>query len=185
MQARNNPFIVVPKGNFPVAVTLVDLSEKKDRSHVREAYASILFSSGQEAYRKSLPLAKEGEERPEMKGDNYRGFIVDAGTACFVDAWSIENCMPEARTWYEDLFENSRADCWFNQMDDPQHVRAGIANIILPKAKNGENLILFHSGPGDGVYPVVGSFDRNDKLLAAHIDFFIVPPVLEDDAKKA
>ena len=174
LSPSNTPFIVVPKGRFPVVVTLADVSEKQDRSHIREAYASIIFSKEVEVYRKSIPLAKEGEDRPESKGDDFIGFGVDTGTACFVDESVIEPCMPDPRTWYESLFENDRTDCWFRRMDDPAHIREGIANITLPLAKAGENLILFHSGWGDGVYPVIGSFDSVGRLLAAHIDFFVL-----------
>lgn len=157
-----------------MVVTLADVSERQDRSHIREAYASIIFSREVEAYRKSLPLAKEGEDRPEPEGDEFVGFAVDAGTACFVDESVIGPCMPDPKTWYESLFENDRADCWFRQMDDPGHIRAGIANIMLPLGKKGENLILFHSGWGDGVYPVIGSFDTGGHLLMAHIDFCVL-----------
>ena len=181
MEAKNNPHINVPQGRFPVSVTLIDLSEKQDRSHIREAYASLIFKKGIESYRKALPLARKGESRPEAKGDEFKGFAVDAGTACFVDESSIERCMPDSSTWYEELFENSRPDCWFNRMDDPTHIRAGIANIVLPKATKGENLILVHSGYGDGCYPVVGSFDKAGNLLSVHIDFFVVPPLLEEE----
>ena len=93
--------------------------------------------------------------------------------------------MTDERNWYNDLFENSKPECWFNRMDDPGHIRAGIANIVLPRATKGENLILFHSGYGDGHYPVVGSFDRDGKLLSAHIDFFVVPPVVEEATKSS
>jgi hypothetical protein len=174
LKPRDNPHIVVPRGRFPVVVTLADVSAAHDRSHVREAYASIVFSAAPEAYRKALPLAKKGEDRPEPEGDNFVGFAVDAGTACFVDDAVVGPCMPDPMTWYEDLFENSRPDCWFNRMDDPQHIREGVANIPLPFAKNGENLILFHSGWGDGVYPMVGSFDKAGNLLAAHVDFLVI-----------
>ncbi|HTI73180.1 MAG TPA: DUF4241 domain-containing protein [Candidatus Limnocylindria bacterium] len=174
LSPRSTPFIVTPKGRFPVAVTLADVSEKQDRSHVREAYASIVFSDRPEAYRKSLPLAIDGQERPEQLGDEFVGFGVDAGTACFVDESVIESCMPEPQTWHESLFDNERSDCWFRLMDDPNHIREGIANLVLPLAKNGENLILFHSGWGDGVYPVVGSFDKAGRLVAAHIDFMVL-----------
>jgi hypothetical protein len=176
MQVEDNPHLIVPTGHFPVSVTLVDVSSTQDRSHIREAYASIVFKSGDEAYRRTLPLAKEGEDRPVLKGVNYIGFPVDSGTACFMDDASIAQGMPAADTWYEGLFENDNDDCWFNRMDDPNHIRAGIANIPLPLAKNGENLILFHSGWGDGVFPVVGSFDEHDHLLSVHIDFMVIPP---------
>jgi hypothetical protein len=174
LSPKDMPFIIVPTGKFPVVVTLADVSDKQDRSHIREAYASIVFSRTPEAYRKSIPLAKDGEERPEPEGDEFIGFGVDTGTACFVDESVIGPCMPDPKTWYEGLFENDRTDCWFKRMDDPAHIRKGIANITLPLAANGENLILIHSGWGDGNYPVVGSFDTANNLIAAHIDFMVV-----------
>jgi hypothetical protein len=174
LELRNNRYVPVPKGRFPVFVTLADVSKQQDKSHVREAYASIVFSEGKEAYRKALSLAKDGEKRLEPEGDKFAGFAVDAGTACFVDDSVVGPSMPNPETWYEGLFDNAKPDCWFKRMDDPNHIREGIANIVLPLAKRGENLILFHSGPGDGVYPVVGSFDAAGQLLAAHIDFFIL-----------
>lgn len=182
LMESNNSYVPVPKGRFPVFVTLADVSKAQDRSHVREAYASIIFSPAKETHRKALCLAKDGEKRPEPKGDQFAGFGVDAGTACFVDDSVVGSCMPDPKTWFEDLFENPKPESWFNRMDDPNHIRAGIANIILPLAKNGENLILFHSGWGDGVYPVVGSFDSSGQLLAAHIDFFVM--VEERDEKQ-
>jgi hypothetical protein len=60
-------------------------------------------------------------------------------------------------------------------MDDPTHIRVGLANIQLPLAQNSENIVIIHSGWGDGSYPVVGSFDASNGLLAIHIDFFVVP----------
>lgn len=174
LSPSDTPFIFVPKGRFPVIVTLADVSETLDRSHIREAYASIIFSPQEEAYRKCLPLAIDGQDRPELTGDEFVGFGVDAGTACFVDESLIRPCMPAPETWYEDLFENERDDCWFKRMDDPAHIRAGIANIKLPRAQSEENLILFHSGWGDGCYPVIGSFDSKGDLVSVHIDFFVV-----------
>jgi len=174
LQPRDNPYISVPKGSFPVVVTLADVSASQDKSHIREAYASIVFFSGDEAYRKAIPLAKDGEDRPELEGDHFIGFSVDTGTACFVDDSVVGPCMPDPETWYEGLFENSKPDCWFQQMDNPELIRAGIANIALPLAKSGENLVLFHSGWGDGLFPVIGSFDSAGRLLAAHIDFFVL-----------
>jgi Protein of unknown function (DUF4241) len=64
-------------------------------------------------------------------------------------------------------------------MDDPAHIRAGIANLPLPLARDGENLVLFHSGWGDGVYPVVGGYDAAGKLVAVHVDLLVI----EEDAE--
>jgi hypothetical protein len=37
LSPMDTPFIVTPRGRFPVAVTLADVSEKQDRTHIREA----------------------------------------------------------------------------------------------------------------------------------------------------
>ncbi len=174
LEPKRTAFVHAPKGRFPVIVTLADVSEKQDRSHIREAYASIIFSPGAEAYRKSLPLARDGEPRPDIKGDNFIGFTVDSGTACFIDETFASQFMPNPKTWHEELFDNPKPESWFSRMDDPAHLREGLANITLPLAKNGENIIIIHSGWGDGVYPVIGSFDQGGQLIAVHIDFMVV-----------
>jgi hypothetical protein len=175
MRAGGNPFVPCPTGTFPVHVTLAEVSERQDRSHIREAYASITFRSGNATHRRPLALARKGETAPVLKGDEYAGFQVDAGTACFVDDALTKSCMPGEGTRLAELFENDRDDCWFARMDDPAHIRAGIANIKLPLGHNGENLILFHSGWGDGHFPVIGSFDAQGQLIAVRIDFFVIP----------
>src|SRR5215831_15887904 len=48
LEHGNNRFVPVPKGKFPVIVTLADVSDKQDKSHIREAYASIVFAQGKE-----------------------------------------------------------------------------------------------------------------------------------------
>jgi len=174
LEQANNPHVIVPPGRYPVSVTLADVSENLDRSHIREAYATVRITTGAESYRQTLALARDGEPRPVLSGDDFIGFAVDAGTACFIDDLAVATCMPESQTWSEGLFENDSDDCWFVRMDDPNHIRAGIANIELPLARNGENILIIHSGWGDGSYPVVGSFDAADQLLAIHIDFFVV-----------
>lgn len=175
MRAGGNPFVPCPRGVFPVHVTLADVSECQDRSHIRVAYASITFREGSAVQRRPLALGRKGDSVPVLNEDEYSGFPVDAGTACFVDDTLTKSCMPDRRTWLADLFQNKRDDCWFARMKDPTHIRRGIANIELPLGHNGENLILFRSGWGDGHFPVSGSFDAQGQLLAVHIDFFVIP----------
>lgn len=174
LQESDNPHVLVPPGRYPVSVTLADVSDDLDRSEIREAYATVRIANGLDAYRRALPLALDGESREPFTGDTFTGFGVDAGTACFVDDEAVGNCMPAGVNWHDELFDNGRADSWFEQMDDPKHIRFGLANIVLPLAQKGENIIIIHSGWGDGRYPVVGSFNANHQLLAVHIDFFVV-----------
>jgi len=175
LQPSDNPHVLVPPGRYPVSVTVADVSENLDRSEIREAYATVRIAPGVDAYRRALPLAVDGESR-ELPADDgtFIGFGVDAGTACLVDEEAVVNCMPADVDWHETLFDNGRDDSWFARMDDPNHIRFGLANIELPLARNGENIMIIHSGWGDGQYPVVGSFDANGQLLAVHIDFLVV-----------
>jgi hypothetical protein len=179
LQKGNNPHVPVPPGRYRAVVTLADVSGCGDGSHMREAYATlILDEAAMEVNRRIItPSADGSPPPPEMtNGDEYWGFPVDAGTACFVDDGAVEAAMPNSG-WYEDLFENGKPDSWFARMDDPGHIREGIANIALPLAKSGENIVIFHSGWGDGFYPVVGGYDASDRLIRVHIDFAVVSPL--------
>ena len=61
LEMSDNPHVLVPPGRYPVSVTLADVSEELDRSHIREAYATVRIKNGLDAYRRALPLALEGE----------------------------------------------------------------------------------------------------------------------------
>jgi hypothetical protein len=156
-------------------VTIADVSDEQDGSHTREAYASLVLRPTAEAYRKLLVPLAPGEAPPYLEPDQYHGFAVDAGTACFVDAACLESAMPPEADWGERLFENDSPSSWFNRMDDPGHIRDGLANIPLPLGVSGENLVLFHSGWGDGVYPLIAGYNAGGELVAVHIDFLVIP----------
>jgi hypothetical protein len=179
LQRGNNPYVPVPPGCYRVVVTLADVSGRGDGSHMREAYATLILDEAAVEIKRRIITPSDGlpPPPPEMtNGNTYRGFPVDAGTACFVDDGAVEVAMPDGSRWYEDLFENESPDCWFARMDDPGHIRGGIANIALPLGKNGENIVIFHSGWGDGFYPVVGGYDASDRLIRVHIDFWVISP---------
>jgi len=186
MSKSENSFIQIPPGEYEVIVTLADVSPNLDGSHIREAYASLIIdANASENSRKFLELSQSGvpSNQPLNSGEFF-GYGVDAGTSCFADAETIEQDMPDQETWYEGLFESDDTNCWFNQMDDDKLIRNGIANIPLPM-NNGNNLILFHSGWGDGFYPVVGSYDSNGVLIAVHTDFFVVQSPEDDEEKNS
>lgn len=164
---RVNAFYQVPPGQYPVRATI-------DETLQREMYVSLILSPAPEVRRQVMtPLQPEGESFPNVEGGAY-GIPVDSGTVCFADDATIRRYMPEdVATWYESLFESERPNSWFSLMDDPNHIRDGLANIRLPLAPNGENIILAHSGWGDGFYPVVGGYDDADELVAVHIDLLL------------
>lgn len=176
MQKTGNSYIQIPKGRYPVIITLADVSPENDGSHFREAYASLIIDNNRTEIKRKLfhPTNKGNLEDTDLKEDDFYGFPVDAGTACFVDQESLDEGMPPEDTWYESLFENEDENSWFNLMDNENHIRDGIANIVLPESKCSNNLILFHSGWGDGVYPVIGGYDNLGNLVAVHIDLMVI-----------
>ncbi len=186
MRKTGNSYIEIPKGQYPVVVTLADVSNENDGSHIREAYASLIIDKNSTEVKRKLfhPTEKGNIEDSDLREDDYFGFPVDAGTACFVDQESIDEGMPLEDTWYEGLFENDDEKSWFNLMDDENHIRNGIANIVLPESKCDNNLILFHSGWGDGVYPVIGGYDNQNNLVAIHIDFMVMANPVEKNTKE-
>jgi hypothetical protein len=175
MLPSDNATIALPPGQYPVKVTVADVSEQSDGSHLREAYATLLLSERPEATRRPLTPLRPGETAPELEADEFIGFGVDAGTACFVDAGALAYGMPDESTWHDDLFDSGEDNSWFSRMDDPNHIQYGIANIPLPLARDGANIILIHSGWGDGHYPIVGGFDAAGNLVRVHLDFFVIP----------
>ncbi len=109
---------------------------------------------------------------------------MDAGTVCFTDRQAIASDMPPREDW-EGLFEGDEGS-WFGRMDDPDHIRDGIANIPLPGGDGSTNLVLSHSGWGDGFYPVIAGFDAEGELVAVHIDLLVVggPPDEDEVAQE-
>ena len=163
MEVAGNPTVQLPPGRYPVKVTLADVSGLRDGSDLVEAYASVLLNGNQETARRKITL----------RNVSYNAVAVDAGTVCFVDEGVLATAMPPAEQW-QDVFDDGSESSWFSRMDDPNEIHDGLANIVLPLAKNGENIVLIHSGWGDGVFGVVGSYDDHDNLTAVHIDFKVV-----------
>ena len=178
LEQEGNPFIIIPPGRYRVVVTLADVSDSSDGSHFREAYATLIIDeAATEVTRRIITPLPDGKLcPPEMtiEGD-YHGFPVGAGTACFIDGGAVATAMPDC-DWYDELFDNGSSESWFARVDDPAHIQAGIANIPLPLGKEGENIVIIHSGWGDGSYPIVGGYDATDRLVNVHIDFMVVYP---------
>lgn len=168
---RENPYYAVPPGAYSVQVTI-------DEALQREMYVSLILVATPEVERRFLvPHKPDGESYlPVTDDEEFYGVSVDAGTVCFVDDEAVQRYMPtDGSTWLETLFDNGSDTSWFKLMDNPNHIRAGLANILLPRATDGANIVICHSGWGDGFYPVVGGYDTQGNLVAVHIDLLIHP----------
>ena len=155
----DGPVFEVEPGDYPVRVTVADV----------EAYLSLVLADGEPA---SVEAAQP------VRG---RGFVcVDAGAVAFVDHDAVATAMPPQDDWY-DVFDSGEPDSWFSLMDSPDHYRRGAANIVMPRAGAGENVVLSYSGWGDGVYPVMLTRDADGAPLGLHIDLGVVGGFASDD----
>lgn len=159
--------LVVPvtPGDFHVYATIADVSEAQDGSHTREAYLSVVVGTGTPA--RDVLLTPEGF--PPAPAGEFYGVGVDSATVGFADADAVSRCMPSG-DWLDEVFDSDRDDAWFKLVDSETHLVPGCANLVMPHAAAGENVVLCHSGWGDGFYPLVGTVDARGRLLGVHID---------------
>lgn len=158
--------VQVAPGAYDAYVTVADVSEEQDWSHPREAYLSVVIDDAEPS--SFSFLTPPGSRPPES--DEYYGVGVDAGTVAFVDTTAVSYAMPEPDTWYDDVFDSGDADSWFAVLDSEEHLIPGCANVVMPRARAGENVVMCRSGWGDGFYPVVGAYDGEGRLVSVHID---------------
>ena len=155
----HGPVFEVEPGDYPVKATVADV----------EAYLSLVLADGEPA---SVEAAQP------VRG---RGIVcVDAGAVAFVDHDAVATAMPPQDDWY-DVFDSGEPDSWFSLMDSPDHYRRGAANIVMPRAGAGENVVLSYSGWGDGVYPVMLTRDADGAPLGLHIDLGVVGEFASED----
>ena len=167
-----DPVIVqIPPGDYPVYVTVADVSDEQDGSHMREAYLSLVISDATATQVEAAPSV----DGPPPTGEFF-GVTVDAGTVAFVDADSVNRCMPEdGSSWYDDVFDpDDDPRSWFAVMDADKPLPSGLANLVMPRATAGENVVLAHSGWGDGFYPVLQTKDAEGRVTGIHIDLGVV-----------
>ena len=178
--AVDRPLVTtIPAGSHSACVTVADVSQELDGSQAREAYLTILVRPG-EPTRVEI-VVPEGYEQ-SSDPDDYFGVCVDSGAVAFVDAAAAPTGMPDGNR-HEDLFDPPGGGGWFTAMDDPDHLRAGSANIPLPLARAAENVVLTHSGWGDGIYPMLKTFDADGHLTGVHIDLLVLPMSTEGNVE--
>ncbi|MFZ0217058.1 MAG: DUF4241 domain-containing protein [Candidatus Dormiibacterota bacterium] len=162
------PFIELPAGRYPVRLTIADTSRGLDGTMPHAAYLSVIVRRAREEWHRPLqPVYKSGRRAEALEDDRYVGVAVETGAAAMVDQGAFERLT--GAEWFDDL-----PDAWTDAIDDPDRIREGVANVGLPEALEGENIVLCATDVEDGYYPIMGSYDRRKHLLAVHLDFEVV-----------
>jgi hypothetical protein len=162
----------IPPGHYPVKIAVAEDTEMGERF----ALARLELST-KKAVRWELAYTLAVESKVStLKDDEYFGFPVDAGLGCFCDHqaqlayakfsadFMAKN--PESNM-YDDYFAGEFKKYAINQ-DDPNDIGDWL-NYTVPNTNN--NVIMFHSGFGDGYYPCYWGWDKDGQLTALVIDF--------------
>lgn len=175
--------IPVPVGRHRVLITYVDLSDEVDSEHYREAYATIVFDGGSdEVVRRIItPMSDGTAARPESLDGNMDSFPVDFATACFADLEVMRHLVAIQDDAMAQAEYVDPADPWFEAMENPNDIFQGVANVPIPSLGKDASIVLFHTGWGDGGFPIVGGYDRDERLISVHVDFLVVEPRTSED----
>lgn len=166
----------VEPDKYPVYVYMTEI----DDQHHRIAYAKIKFRT-EEATKWILALTDDltKEELDELDEDEFYGFPVESGLACFLDEETnaeftarideLQEKNPEANYYDEALAEEFKEYSGKNKFSR----ELGDWNDHKPNKESDNNVIMFASGWGDGYYPAYWGFNENGDTIELVIDFLI------------
>lgn len=168
-----SPFTrTVKPGKYPVIASIAKTKRSGDR------YAVVKLEFSKDRATKWEMAVKEGQDINELKEDDeFFGFPVDAGLGCFCD-FETQQLYNQFDTEfmqrnpygniYDDFFA---AEFKKNAIDqnDPQDIGDWL-NFYLPNRPE-LNVIMFHSGYGDGMYPCYWGTNDDGKICSLIVDF--------------
>ncbi len=165
----------VRSGKYPVTVCIAKTKDSGDR------YAVVKLEISKTKATKWELAITDGQDVSELKDkDEFFGFPVDAGLGCFMDLQTRQlfnefddefmKQNPDGNI-YDDLFADEFKK---NALDQNDPADAGDwLNFHLPN-KPELNIIMFHSGYGDGVYPSYWGTNDMGEICSLIVDFGVL-----------
>ena len=155
---EQRPFArTVEPDKYPVFIYMSEI----DSMHHRIAYAKIKFRP-ETATRWILALTEDitAEEIQELGEEEFYGFPVESGLACFLDEKTNGELIAKIEALQEKEPESNYYDA---VLSDDHH----------PDKDSDDNAIMFASGWGDGYYPAYWGLNENGDIIELVIDFLI------------
>jgi len=164
----------VAPGKYQVTLFVAKTEYSGDRN------ALALLKLGEEKAVKWIMALRDGDDISMLKDESeYFGFDVDAGVGAFMDAQAGVDYINFGR---EFMKQNPNGDI-YNKFIAPEFKKGvpdaydpsdiGVwANFQVPSSEL--NIIMFHSGFGDGAYPSYWGFSDEGTVVSLVIDFQVV-----------
>lgn len=175
--AEQEPFSrTVEPDKYPVYIYMAEI----DKLHHRIAYAKIKFRP-EDATRWILALTQDitAEEMGDLGEDEFYGFPVESGLACFMDEETnpafiakmdqLQDQNPESNYYDDVLADEFREYSGKNNFSR----QLGDWNDHHPDPASDNNIIMFASGWGDGYYPAYWGLNENGDTVELVVDFLI------------
>lgn len=174
----NDPFVMYetepfkesfPKGSFPVQLAIAKVSSMDASSGAevqepdeRVAFARIVFANKLVVSWKMAIW--ENSDVSQLAANEFFGYGVDSGTGSFMDESAcqlLEKKMDKDDTYVEQLSK---------EMDHTyKHTRSWLTKEI----GEGNNIMMFSTGWGDGSYASYIGYDANGEIVRLVTDFYL------------
>ena len=174
---EQRPFTrTVEPDKYPVFIYMAEI----DELHHRIAYAKIKFRP-EEATRWVLAITDDltDEELNDLGEDEFYGFPVESGLACFLD----EETNREFTARMDAMLDKNPESNYYDDVLAEEFMKysgknnfsreLGDWNDHHPNADSDNNVIMFSSGWGDGYYPAYWGLNENGDTIELVIDFLI------------
>lgn len=162
----------VNPGEYPVLVFEAKTPDMGDRF----AFAKLVIKSTR-AIKWELAITKDEEKKiAQFKNDEYIGFPVDTGLGSFCDNVTQQQYKAFCESFLKNHPNAAMYDNFFaaefkknaKTPDDPQDLGNWL-NFTIPNTEN--NVVMFSSGFGDGLYPAYWGIDDMGEICSLVIDF--------------
>lgn len=166
----------VEPDKYPVFIYVA----KVDETHHRIAYAKIKLRP-EKATKWILAITEDltEEELNDLGEDEFYGFPVDSGIACFMDVETTPIYLAKIDTLLEkdeeaDYYDEVLADEFSKYSGKNNFSRAlGDWNDHHPDEASDNNVIMFSSGWGEGYYPAYWGLNEEGAAVELTIDFLL------------
>ncbi|AFY41303.1 DUF4241 domain-containing protein [Nostoc sp. PCC 7107] len=165
----SEPFkVTLNPGRYPVILSVAHFQRNNDR---RVVYAMLCLSQQTPVRWEMATTCNEDENLSLLAEGEIFGYGVDSGTGCFMDADAAEiinESMYSAystKTRAEDLTYQIECELQKNYSDTWDW-----ANVCVDNSTHA-NVIAFHSGWGDGIYPTYFGYDATNNIVNVITDF--------------
>lgn len=149
----------IKPGTYPVNIYV---GKAKDR--VKQTIAAeIKFKQGEVVNWKMALL--EGESAKAFAKNEFMGYEVEYGLACFMDEKVLEII---------DSFSEDELETYEKRIKNAVRNSINSCADIIMDEKTGLNLVVFASGWNKGTFPTYFGFDNKGKLLSLVTDFMVV-----------